>query len=253
MIDPESAFAHDPLTITRYTEYANRDDVETKRNGSPPKWFSMLNQLKEEYVYSRFLYYEGTEKLWELHYADKNVRLSLSSYDYVNYSIRLEQLKSAFKNLFSILDQVGFIVNDFWSLGFKEREADAAHVFKCNHYPTDNVALTALYWSYCEFNEKFGNADSASERDLYILRNALEHKFVKVHEYTHEGKLQIEDDSFYHIDEDQLKKLTFRLLQLAREWIMELVYAIGIEESKNDNSDKSIQLNISDFADEWKI
>lgn len=249
----ETAFAYDPLTITQYTEYVEQDVVSDRRSGEPPKWFSMLNQLKEEYIYSRFLCYEGSERIRELHYADKSVKLSLSSYDYVNYSVRLEQIKSAFKNLYSIFDQIGFVINEFWELGFSEREADAAHIFKCIKYPKNNIALTAIYWSYCEFSERFGSADSASERNLKILRNALEHKFVKVHEYRNTEKLQIKEDGFYHISEAELIKHTLRLLELAREWIMELVYAIGIEENTNGNRDGAIHLNILDFEDEWKI
>lgn len=42
-------------------------------------------------------YYEGTEKMTKMHYADRDVLLSLANYDYINYSIRLEQLKSAFR------------------------------------------------------------------------------------------------------------------------------------------------------------
>ena len=113
--------------------------------------------------------------------------------------------------------------------------------------------MLAIYWSYCEFSEKFGNADSASEKDLKILRNALEHKFVKVHEFRSTEKLQIKEDGFYHISESELIAHTLRLLELAREWIMELVYAIGLEESTNGSRDGALHLNILDFDDEWKI
>ena len=113
--------------------------------------------------------------------------------------------------------------------------------------------MLAIYWSYCEFSEKFGNADSASEKDLKILRNALEHKFVKVHEFRSTKKLQIKEDGFYHISESELIAHTLRLLELAREWIMELVYAIGLEESTNGSRDGALHLNILDFDDEWKI
>ncbi len=109
-----------------------------------------------------------------------------------------------------------------------------------------------MYWSNCEFSEKFGNADKASEQDLKILRNALEHKFVKVHEYDYNGNLQIEDDGFYHIGEEQLKALVLRLLELSREWIIELVYAIGIEESKKEKRGDAVYLNVYDFDDQWK-
>lgn len=138
-------------------------------------------------------------------------------------------------------------------MGFPERKADAAHIFKSSDYPSNNVALTALRWSYFEFEEKYGNADRASERELKILRNALEHKFIKIHEYSYGGKLQIEEDYFYHISENDLKIQTIRLLEIAREWLMELVYAIGIEESKNNRADNAVQLNVADFDDRWKV
>ena len=41
------------------------------------KCFSMLNQLKEEYIYARFLLFEATKQAREVHYADKNVKIAL--------------------------------------------------------------------------------------------------------------------------------------------------------------------------------
>lgn len=113
--------------------------------------------------------------------------------------------------------------------------------------------MTALYWSNLEFNERVWGNSQTSERDLKTLRNALEHKFVKIHEYTCERKLQIEEDNFYHISEDILIKDILHLLELVRECIMELVYAIGIEERRRGRSKNTIQLNIYDFDDEWKV
>lgn len=255
LIELESAFAHDPLTITTYTEDSSIDEQTSDENFNPPKWFAMLNQLKEEYTYARYLCYEGSQKIRKPHYADKGVKLTLSSYDYVNYSIRLEQLKSSFKNLFSIFDQVAFVVNEFWQLGFSEKQADANRVFtKCNNYPNNNVSLQALRWIYIEFQEKFGISGSASEKDIKDLRNAFEHKFVKIHEFPCSNKMEIASDRFYHISEEALIKYTLRLLELSREFIMELVYAIGIEESKKaHDTNNAIHLDISDYNDEWKI
>ena len=253
VIECESAFAHDPLTITRYTENVNKDDLSSERRVNPPRWFAMLNQLKEEYIYARFLCYDGSEKIKDLHYADKEVKLSLSDYDYVNYSIRLEQLKSAFRLLFSIFDKVAFFVNDFWNMGYAERQADARHIFLSYKLPKTNIALNALYWSYSEFVKDFWPSEDASERDLYTLRNALEHKFVKIHEYLDDYKLEIADDNFYHIGEQVLIEQCVRLVELARECIMYLVYAIDIEESKREKSDKAVSLQIIDFDDKWKI
>ena len=252
LIDEETSFAHDPLTIIKYTESIT-NNKEKSCGVEPPKWFAMLNQLKEEYAYSRYLCYEGITKDHDLHFADKDVKLSLASYDYVNYSMRLEQLRTAFKNLFSIFDQIAFFVNEFWSLGFNERNADAKHVFKSKNYPTDNIALTALYWIYSELVEKFGESETPSEEKIKTLRNALEHKFVKIHEFDYDKTLEIKSDSFYHISEADFKKLVIRLLELAREFIMELVYAVEIEEKKNENSENSIGFTLREYDDSWKL
>lgn len=253
VIECESAFAHDPLTITRHTVTAKKDGLSLEKEINPPRWFAMLNQLKEEYIYARYLCYDGSEKIKELHYADKNVKLTLSDFDYVNYSIRLEQIKSAFKLLFSVFDKVAFFVNDFWNMGYVERQADAHRVFLSNKFPKSNIALTALFWSYSEFVKDIWPCEEAPERNLYTLRNALEHKFVKVHEYPHNYKCEIADDNFYHISEQALIEQCVRLLELARECIMYLVYAIDIEESKKEKSEKAVSLKVIDFDDEWKI
>lgn len=253
VMEIESAFAHDPLTIATYTEDICATDSISRNPAEPPRWFAMLNQLKEEYVYARFLCYEGSEKYSEVHFADKDVGLSLGSYDYVRYSFRIEQLKSSFRILYSMLDQICFFVNDFWNLGIKEREADAYHVFKAANYPLENVALASLYWVLREFYEKYGEAEAPSEKSLAALRNAIEHKFVKVHEYEWKRDLKLESDSFYHVSEEDLIKYTLRLLELSREALMYLVYAIGIEESKKEKHGIAVPMHVTDYPDEWKM
>ena len=252
VIKIEAAFAHDPLTITSYTEFVNAGDVDAESSEEPPRWFAMVNQLKEEYAYARYLCFEGSEKYGDVHYADKEVKLSFASYDYCNYSIRIEQIKAAFRILYSLLDQICFFVNDFWKLGIKERQADAFHVYKSEKYPHDNLALNSLYWVLREFQEVYGDAEEPSEKHLAKLRNALEHKFVKVHEYKWDGKLQVEEDGFYHVSEEDLKKYTLRLLSIIREALMYLVYAIGIDDSKKDKTGMVVPLSVSDYPDEWK-
>ena len=170
-----------------------------------------------------------------------------------NNAIRLEQLKSAFRISYSLFDQIAFMINEFWKLGFKERQADAYHVFGYKGFLTDNVALTALYWAFIEFKEKYIEGVGASEKKLKTLRHALEHKFVQVHEYSHPNELQMMDDRFYHLSESTLKKSVLRILTLTREWIMELVYAIAIEESKSKDKENAVHLHVIDYDDRWKV
>ena len=81
----------------------------------------------------------------------------------------------------------------------------------------------------------------------------MEHKFIQVHEHPCPNELHIMDDRFYHISENNLKEHTLRILTLAREWIIELVYAIAIEERKNQDKENAIHLHIADYDDQWKL
>ena len=252
VIETESAFAHDPLTITTYTEDNDDLDAESSNSAEPPRWFAMLNQLKEEYIYARYLCFAGFETDGKVHFADREVKLILSSYDYPSYSIRIEHLKNSFRILYSILDQICFFINDYWKLGIPERGVSARNICKANNYPRENVPLNSLYWLLCEFFETYGDDELQPEKRLVVLRNALEHKFVKIHKYNWDKKLQIESDSFYHISEEEMKKQTMRLLTLIREALLYLVYAVGVDESKRKHSSKSVVLYLSDYSDEWK-
>ncbi len=58
-----------------------------------------------------------------------------------------------------------------------------------------------MFWIHNEFNKVFGEADRPYAKNMQILRNALEHKFVKVHaDILWDGKENHElgQDSFYH-------------------------------------------------------
>ena len=255
VIEIESAFAYDPLNITKYTGSQDYTDSVSENSAEPPRWFAMINQLKEEYVYSRYLCYEGMEKAEKVHFADKDVKLLLGSYDYCNYSIRIEQLKSAFKNLYAMFDQIGYFVNDFWRLGANDRTATVRYVYNSNKYPKDNIALGALYWVFSEFIEKYGDTEISWKKHFYTFRNAMEHKFIKVHKYEWNRSPQLECDKFYHISEEKLKKNAMRLLELAREALMYLVYAVEDDEQSKEKAIETIKvpMHIAEYPDEWKL
>ena len=70
----------------------------------------MFNQIKQEYVYARYLCFNSIE-VDSVHYADENVYL-IDCLDYVQYSIRVEGLKASFKTLYSLLDKVAMFINE---------------------------------------------------------------------------------------------------------------------------------------------
>lgn len=254
VVEIESAFAHDPLNIIKYTEDITASDSINGNPAEPPRWFAMLNNLKEEYIYARYLCFISSEEDANPHFADKDVTLSFGSFDNTVYSIRVEQGKTAFRVLYSLLDKICFFVNDFWRIGLEEGKVTANRICKAKNYPKDNKALMSLYWVLCEFFEKYGDAEHPYEKELAILRNALEHKYVKIHKGDWNRRLKIESDSFYHISENDLRANTIRLLQLVRESLMYLIYAIEKEEIKKSKSKSYVgTMPISNYPDSWKI
>ncbi len=247
VMEIETAFAHDPLIITVLTDSMEDTDSINKNPNQPPRWFAMINQLKEEYVYARYLLFAGITEPEETHYADKDVRLTMADLDNCIYSIRIEQIKTAFRTVYSLLDQICFFVNDFWKMGFLEDKVFASKVYKANTFPKDNAGLTALYWVLCEFFEKTNNNIEPHEKNLSDLRHAMEHKYLKVHKGVWKRDFKPERDRFYHISEFELQRDTMRMLALSREALMYLVYAIGINENKKDKSKEKVKMYIGDY------
>lgn len=84
---------------------------------------------------------------------------------------------------------------------------------------------------------------SFEERHMY--------KYVKIHEKWGRS-LQLESNHFYHISEFDLKKCTIRLIEIARDALMSLVYAIDEEDRKKEH-ETAIPLMVMDYDDEWKV
>ncbi|MDE6016162.1 MAG: hypothetical protein K2H41_10765 [Acetatifactor sp.] len=257
-----SCFATDSLQLP--------DMVTSIEQVEPPKYYGMFNQLKQEYIYARYLCYAASTEGEETHFADKETHL-INMFDYPQYSIRVEGLKTAFRQLYSLFDKVAFLVNDYWELGIHERDINYRTIwlkgygsgkkyYKYNNVLVldNNVALKSMFWIHNEFNKKFGEANSPYAKNMQILRNALEHKFVKVHaDILWDGKenQELGQDSFYHITESVLLQHTMDLLEIVREWLIDLTMAIHIEEKKrseNYNETAVATMPLIEFEDEWK-
>ena len=234
-----------------------------------PIYFGLFNQIKQEFVYARYLCYQGQPFCDEPHYADKETCL-VNLYDYPQYSIRIEQEKTAFRLLYSLFDKVAFFANKYWKLGIKDRDVtfhsiwkeESGYKHKCKHAAIDaqnNESLLSIKWIYKDFNDRFGNSAHPELQKFNMLRNALEHKYVKVHsglQYSIKEPY-FDTEGIYHISDDDLQKFTIELICLVRELIIELSMAVHIEELKRrqvyDKSEIISQLTLQEYDDEWKF
>lgn len=170
-----SCFAADTLQLPGIVTPVGENDI--------PIYFGLFNQIKQEFIYARYLCYQGQLFSDEPHYADKETCL-VDLYDYPQYSIRIEHEKAAFRLLYSLFDKVAFFANTYWKLGIKERDItfhsiwreESGHKHKYKHAAldtTNNVSLLSIKWIYRDFNDRFGDSAHPELQKFNMLRNAL--------------------------------------------------------------------------------
>jgi len=235
--------------------------------GSKPVFHGLLNQLKQEFIFARYQYYCGLQDSEKTHFADKDTFL-LQFEDYPQYSIRIEQIKSAFKTLYSLLDKIAFFINAYFDLGIKDQDVSFFNIwksekpgrggykFKTTLRPDDNYGIGALYWIGKDFHESFLDSPNPQARRIKDIRNALEHRYSKIYWDSFDGRASGEvDDLAIYISEGELIDETMRLLRLIREAIISLVIAVRIEEDnrKTEAGDQPVVgITLLPFDDEWK-
>lgn len=234
-----------------------------------PIFHGMFNQIKQEYVYARYQYYSSLQFRDEVHYADKDTHL-INFADYPQYGIRIEQIKSAFKILYGLFDKISYFLNSYFDLGIHERDVSFNHIWLTgfgkgkkrydyknvlNH--EENFALASLYWISRDFYDKFEDSPNPRLKRISDVRNALEHKYVKITNgwFPERTKGEVDDLALY-VTEDELSDLTLELLHIVREAIICLSLCVHVEEQKKSeqNNGKLIMpMPLMEYDDEWKI
>ena len=236
---------------------------------SKPVFHGMFSQLKQEYIYARYLYYKSMGVFAEPLYADKETYI-LSYTDYAQYSIRLEQLKTSFKTLYSIFDKISYFINCYFDLGIKEHDItfrsiwfeEGGHGKNKYHYkntldPNSNFALATLYWINKDFYDSFEDSPNPELKRIKEIRNALEHKYVKIYASFADPVLNdISDGLALYISEEELAEVTMKLLKILREAIISLSLSVNIAEKPKREETKDnliVPMSLMEYEDDWKI
>ena len=88
------------------------------------------------------------------------------------------------------------------------------------------------------------------------IRNALEHKYVKVTAGFVDVPQEWEDGLALYVSENELHDVTFKLLKILREAIISLALCVNIEEipKREDSKGKLVlPMSLMNFEDEWKV
>lgn len=186
-----------------------------------PIYQLMFNQIKQEYVSARFLFYESLFNNG-IHFSDKEVTL-MDTLDYAVYSLSLEKTKITFKICYSILDKIAYFIYIYLKLGkinnrinFKTiwfKNLDKNQGLHETITKTDNWALRGLYWLSKDLYEKeFDTYIEPQAKEIANIRNYIEHKSFKIVESF--NPLWSEETETFEIDRDLFVEKTLKMIKL---------------------------------------
>tara|TARA_R110002051_G_scaffold269600_1_gene329786 strand:+ start:1940 stop:3481 length:1542 start_codon:yes stop_codon:yes gene_type:complete len=235
----------------------------------PPILIGFFNQMKQEFVSARWLYYEALNAS-EMHFSDKDVSL-FNTLDYPSYSLSVEKLKLAYRSAYSIFDKIAFFLNEYMDLGMKPDEISFAKVWRAKwgepvrgvFEDSENLPLRGLFWlSKDFFYRHLQEVTEPDARALRDIRNHLEHKYFKVHEMllqpagaeSERGDL-FTDTLAYSVERTDFEKKTLRLIKLARAALIYLSLGMHREERRRAASRPEgliMQMELHTWDDERK-
>lgn len=244
----------------------------------PLPYPGLFNQMKQEFVSARYLFYEGMNRD-NPHFSDRE-SLVTNTLDYPVYSYSAEQMKAGLRMSYSLFDKIAFFLNDYLEFNHDESGVDFNKIwFENLNYNnglksdfrgrlSDNVSLLGLYWLKRDFYGGKLNVEESTDmvaEDLGNMRNYLEHKYLKVHENwatpVNEGNKEkekvIEDDLSHSISREELEEMGLEMLKTARAGLIYLSTAVFQEEYRRRNKrgldkDNVVEFRSEEYKDEWK-
>jgi hypothetical protein len=259
-LGPHSIAARDVLTLPDFFTAI----------GEAPVLVGFFNQLKQEFVSARWLYFEGIEAKTH-HFSDREALL-YNTFDYPAYGLAVEKVKIAFRMSYSLLDKIAYFLNRYLDLGIPERQIGFRTIWREKDGgpirpqldASENWPFRGLYWLSKDLFEKgFKDLTEPDARALDDLRNHLEHKYVKVHGMiarispSDRAELHPFFDGFAHsVSRDELERRSLRLLKLTRSALTYLSLGMHREERRRraraDPNALVPSVHLHQWDDKWK-
>jgi hypothetical protein len=239
--------------------------------------FGFFNQLKQEFVSARYFYYEGISAD-RPHYSDKQVIL-YNTFDYPSYSLAVEKVKASFRILYSVFDKIAFFLNNYMSLSIPERRIsfrsfwyksqDKGKGLRDDLRQRENWPLRGLFWLSKDLYEDqsgFRDVIEPDAQELAAVRNHLEHKYLKLHEFGPPPRFEEDDDEdfapaadslAYSVGRSEFEAKTLKLMKIVRAALIYLSLAIYTEEKsrarERGDADMLPSMPADIWSDEFKI
>lgn len=227
----DPCFAVDSVTLPFKAPFNDREK----------EFIGLFNQIKQEYNWARLLWYKISTEEVSHHYSDQEMDL-IDTGDSSNFSFGDSALRAAFKAAYSLFDRIGFFINHYFEIGLTGAKVSFKNVWKgeiadkngkvfftvpnpimTNH--SDNPLIQAMYWLQKDFYERKEISITAPHAErIFQMRNDMEHNCMRT------GKKMYNTSFTKYTTEGTIENNTFRLLKLARELIIYLSLAVGIDQ-----------------------
>lgn len=239
------------------------------RDNPAPIYHGFFSQIKQEYITLRYLFYKYlTKDESKMHFSDKDRHLH-NTLDYPQFGLRYEYLKLSFRMAYSLFDKISYFLNTYLDLGFSPNEVSFRKIWfmkKDNNYfinpkiqKLNNLPLRGLYYlskDLYEKDEEYSTSIEPEAQKIAEIRNHIEHKYFKIHwdmwsgktEHTGDQSIDMNIDNWsYSLYEDDFSHKTLKIINLAREAIMYLSFALHQEEIKEKDNGITVPLTIPDY------
>lgn len=210
---------------------ASSCDSLTIRNDAPDNCRQIFNNLKQEYATARYFVWESLDFLSE-NYADRCTMIVELNRD-IEYSVRIEKLKAAFRMFYSVFDKIAYLLNDLLNLEIKSNNVSYRTIWYEKDKKTIkrkisdkyNWPLLGLFWiSKDLYDPEFRECIEPEARHLADIRNHIEHKAIQI-VYDLEAE-STPADFIYKVDYDFFVNSLFRLMRLSRSALFNLAKVI---------------------------
>lgn len=258
-LGPHTVAAQDTMSLP---------DFVTKLN-DPPSLIGFFNQMKQEFVSARWLYYDGTHSTGP-HFSDRDVLL-YNTLDYPAYGLSVEKAKAAMRTAHSLFDKTAFFLNRYMKLNVPEDDVAFGRIWRAKPAApirpqfdeSENWPFRGLYWLSKDVRDKeFKNSTEPDAREIHDIRNHLEHKYLKVHEMLvgradpNSPLAWMVDDLAYSIAQTEFNAKALRVLKLARAALIYLSLGMNSEEKRRaaaqDRKGPIFSMPLDKWDDDWK-
>ncbi|MDE0143671.1 MAG: LA2681 family HEPN domain-containing protein [Caldilineaceae bacterium] len=214
--------------------------------GEAARFPDYFNLLKQEYVSARYRLFVAMHKKAP-DFLMRDVLLLDGGQDQI-LGHQADELRSAYRSVYSMFDKISIFLNSYLKLGLKpkrvkfrqvwfEKQPDGSIEIRNEFRESQNWALRGLFFlSKDLYDDNFHQVAEPDAAMLNQFRNQIEHKFLVLHHLPQNSPRGEQ----WAISVEEFQQKTIRLLRLAREALFYLSIAMNLnereKEQKNDNS-----------------